>query len=436
MIERYSLPKMKKLWTDEEKFHNFLAVEIASCFAFMKQGIIPASDFELIKEKASFNLNDIYEIEKETKHDVIAFTRAVSKSLGEEKKWIHYGLTSTDIVDSANALSIKKANDILLNDLLNFKKVLKDKALLYQNTPCIGRTHGMHAEITSFGLKWALWYDELNRNITRFINARSNIEVGKLSGAVGNYLTTSIEIEKDACHYLGIEPALISTQVLSRDRHIEYLTTLAMIASLLEKIAIEVRSLSRTEIKEVAEPFGANQKGSSAMPHKKNPITSENICGCSRVMRSYVNVAFENNLLWHERDISHSSAERIILADSTILLDYMLNRYTKTLDNLVVDQEKMLQNIYITNGVVFSGNVLNHLILKGLSREKAYDLIQPLTFESLNQNIAFKELLKMSVVSDYLTNEEIDECFKTDYYLKNVLSIYKNVGIIKEDQDE
>ena len=436
MIERYSLPKMKKIWTDEKRFENYLKVEISATYAFMKAGIVPYSDFELIKEKATFNLNDIYEIEKETKHDVIAFTRAVSKSLGDEKKWIHYGLTSTDVVDSANALSIKEANDILETDLNSLLSVLKKNALKYQNTPCIGRTHGMHAEITGFGLKWALWYDELLRDINRFNNARKVIEVGKFSGAVGNYLTTSIEIEKTACEYLNINAALISTQVLSRDRHAEYITSLAMIASLLEKIATEIRSLSRSEIKEVAEPFSANQKGSSAMPHKKNPITSENICGCARIMRSYVNVAFENNILWHERDISHSSAERIILADSTTLLDYMLNRYTKTLENLVVDENKMIENIYLTGGVVFSGNVLNHLVLAGLTREKAYDLIQPLTFASLNNHIPFKEILKNSEVTNYLTDLEIDECFDISYYLKNILPIYKNVGIIKEDKNE
>lgn len=436
MIERYSLPKMKKIWTDEKRFENYLKVEIAATYAFMKARIIPFCDFEVIKNNATFNLNDIYEIEKETKHDVIAFTRAVSKSLGDEKKWIHYGLTSTDVVDTANALSIREANEILETDLNGLLSVLKKNALKYQNTPCIGRTHGMHAEITCFGLKWALWYDELIRDINRFNNARKVIEVGKFSGAVGNYLTTSIEIEKTACEYLSISAAPISTQVLSRDRHIEYITSLAMIASLLEKIATEIRSLSRSEIKEVAEPFGANQKGSSAMPHKKNPITSENICGCARIMRSYVSVAFENNILWHERDISHSSAERIILADSTTLLDYMLNRYTKTLENLVVDENKMIENIYLTGGVVFSGNVLNHLVLAGLSREKAYDLIQPLTFISLNNNIAFKEVLKNSEVANYLTELEIDDCFNINYYLKNILPIYKNVGIIKEDKNE
>ena len=436
MIERYSLPKMKKIWTDEKRFENYLKVEIAATYAFMKARIIPFCDFEVIKNNATFNLNDIYEIEKETKHDVIAFTRAVSKSLGDEKKWIHYGLTSTDVVDTANALSIREANEILETDLNGLLSVLKKNALKYQNTPCIGRTHGMHAEITCFGLKWALWYDELIRDINRFNNSRKVIEVGKFSGAVGNYLTTSIEIEKTACEYLSISAAPISTQVLSRDRHIEYITSLAMIASLLEKIATEIRSLSRSEIKEVAEPFGANQKGSSAMPHKKNPITSENICGCARIMRSYVSVAFENNILWHERDISHSSAERIILADSTTLLDYMLNRYTKTLENLVVDENKMIENIYLTGGVVFSGNVLNHLVLAGLSREKAYDLIQPLTFISLNNNIAFKEVLKNSEVANYLTELEIDDCFNINYYLKNILPIYKNVGIIKEDKNE
>lgn len=436
MIERYSLPKMKALWNDQTKFANFLRVEIAVCKAFMEIGIIPKKDYKLIEENASFNLDEIYQLEEITKHDVIAFTRSISNSLGPEKKWIHYGLTSTDVVDTANSLTIKTANEIIWQDLLALKDLLKAKSIQYQNTPIIGRTHGMHAEITCFGLKWALWYDELLRNMQRFINARQNIEVGKISGAVGNYLTTSPEIEITVCQNLGLGVAKISTQVLSRDRHVEYLTSLALIASLLEKIATEIRHLSRTEIKEVAEPFAKGQKGSSAMPHKKNPITSENICGCARIMRSYLNVAFENNILWHERDISHSSAERIILADATTLLDYMLNRYTNTLKDLIVDEKKMIENIYLTNKVVFSGNILTKLISKGVSREAAYDLIQPLTFKALENNCSFEEVIKNSPLMTYLSINELTECFSFDAYLKNTKNIYKRLEILEENQNE
>lgn len=426
MIERYSLAKMKKVWTDENKFNAFLKVEIAATHAFSKVGVVPESDYIKIRDNAKIDIDRILELEAITKHDVIAFTRTVSESLGEEKKWVHYGLTSTDVVDTANGLLFKEANDIIEEDLNKLLDTLKAKALAYKNVPIMGRTHGMHAEITSFGLKYALWYDELKRDMARFKEARNDVEACKLSGAVGNYITTSIEIEQMVADELGLDRAKISTQVLSRDRHAYYIEVLALIASLLEKMAMEIRNLSRQEVHEVEEGFSKGQKGSSAMPHKRNPIGSENICGCARVIKAYVNTALDNNILWHERDISHSSAERIIMADSTTLLDYMLNRFTKIIDNLVVFEDKMIEDIYLTYGVIFSGSVLNKLVSKGWSREEAYDKIQPLTFKALNEKVQFRELLEST---SWLNEDEIKEIFNLQRYMKHVDDIYKSVGI-------
>ncbi len=426
MIERYSLPKMKKVWTDENKFNSFLKVEIAATHAFSQIGVVPESDYIKIRDNAKIDIDRILELEAITKHDVIAFTRTVSESLGDEKKWVHYGLTSTDVVDTANGLLFKEANDIIQEDLEKLLETLKQKALIYQNTPVMGRTHGMHAEITSFGLKYALWYDELKRDIARFKEARNDVEACKLSGAVGNYITTSIEIEQMVADELGLQRAKISTQVLSRDRHAYYIEVLALIASLLEKMATEIRNLARQEVHEVEEGFSKGQKGSSAMPHKRNPIGSENICGCARVIKAYVNTALDNNILWHERDISHSSAERIIMADSTTLLDYMLNRFTKIIDNLVVYEDKMIEDIYLTYGVIFSGSVLNKLVSLGWSREEAYDKIQPLTFKALNEKIQFRKLLEET---SWLNEEQLKEIFDLQRYMKHVDEIYKSVGI-------
>lgn len=426
MIERYSLAKMKKVWTDENKFNSFLKVEIAATHAFSQIGVVPESDYIKIRDNAKIDIDRILELEAITKHDVIAFTRTVSESLGDEKKWVHYGLTSTDVVDTANGLLFKEANDIIQEDLEKLLETLKQKALIYQNTPVMGRTHGMHAEITSFGLKYALWYDELKRDIARFKEARNDVEACKLSGAVGNYITTSIEIEQMVADELGLQRAKISTQVLSRDRHAYYIEVLALIASLLEKMATEIRNLARQEVHEVEEGFSKGQKGSSAMPHKRNPIGSENICGCARVIKAYVNTALDNNILWHERDISHSSAERIIMADSTTLLDYMLNRFTKIIDNLVVYEDKMIEDIYLTYGVIFSGSVLNKLVSLGWSREEAYDKIQPLTFKALNEKIQFRKLLEET---SWLNEEQLKEIFDLQRYMKHVDEIYKSVGI-------
>lgn len=426
MIERYSTPQMKKLWSDENRFSSFLKVELASLEALSNLGIVPLSEFILIKNNARFDVSTIREIEKTTKHDVIAFTRAVSLSLGEEKKWFHYGMTSTDIVDSANSLILKEVNDILIKKMYKLQDVFKAKAIKYQNTPCIGRTHGMHAEVTSFGLKWVLYYDELKRLIENFTSSRKAIEEIKMSGAVGNFTVIPHQVEEIASKILGLGYAKISTQVLSRDRHAAYIFSLAQIASLMEKVATEIRHLSRTEVMEVSEYFDIGQKGSSAMPHKKNPIASENICGCSRIMKSYINVALENNILWHERDISHSSSERIMLADATILMDYMLDRFTSVVDKLIVYEARMLKNISLTNNIVYSGRVLNMLVTKNYSREDAYDLIQPLTFKAIEDGIDFKILVKdLNILSD----DEINECFNFEYFLRNVRYIYERVGI-------
>lgn len=431
MILRYSREKMKKIWNDEHKLQTFLKIEILSCFAWSELKVIPKDDVLKIEEKAKVNLKRIEELEKETKHDVIAFTRSLSDYLGNEKKWIHYGLTSTDVVDTANGCLLKEANEIIEEDINKFLAVLKKQAIKYKNVPCIGRTHGIHAEVTSFGLKWVLWYDEMQRNLRRFKDARKDIECGKISGAVGNYVNVNPFVEEYVCKKLGLAHANISTQVLQRDLHAYYISTIALIASTLEKIATEIRSLQRSEIHEVEECFSLNQKGSSAMPHKKNPISSENICGCARIIRGYLLPSYENINLWHERDISHSSAERIILPDVTTLIDYMLNRYMDVLDNLVVYEDNMYKNIYKTNGVIFSQRIMYALINKGLSREKAYDLVQPDAIKAYNENIDFKSLIKdNSRIIFYLSEKEIEECFTLDYYFKNVDYIYKKCGII------
>lgn len=429
MISRYSTPEMEKLWTDKNKFAKFLTIEIASLKALSKLGIIPESDYMKIKDNATFDVARIKELEQITKHDVIAFTRAVSENLGEEKKWFHYGLTSTDVVDSANSLLLHEANEIIIKRLNRFLDVIKAKAYQYKYTPCIGRTHGIHAEVTSFGLKWVLYYDELLRLMNNFKQARSNVEVIKLSGAVGTFSIIPPQVEVLVSEDLGLNYAKISTQVLSRDRHATYIFSLAQIASLMEKMATEIRHLSRTEVHEVAEYFASGQKGSSAMPHKRNPIACENICGCARVMKSYIQVAMENNTLWHERDISHSSAERIILVDATTLIDYMLKRFAEVIDKLVVYEDQMLKNISLTNNVIFSSQVLNTLINKGVARDDAYDMIQPLTFKAYDNNLDFKEVLLSSDVNKVLNNDEINECFNVSNYLKNIDKIYERVGL-------
>lgn len=430
MVERYSRKVMRDVWTEENKFNAYLEVEILSCEAWSQLGVIPAEDVQKIRDNAGFSVPRIQEIEEQTRHDVVAFTRAVSETLGEEKKWVHYGLTSTDVVDTANGYLLKQANSILLKDLEEFLEVLKRRALEFKSTPCIGRTHGIHADITCFGLKWALWYEQMKRNLDRFKYACQGVEAGKMSGAVGNFANIPPFIQDYVCEKLGINSANISTQVLQRDRHAFYLSTLSVIASTLEQMAFEVRNLQRTEVREVEEAFRKGQKGSSAMPHKRNPISSENICGCARVMRGYMAASNENVPLWHERDISHSSTERIILPDATELLDYMLVRFKGILENLVVYPERMIQNIYATRGVVFAQRVMNALIGKGLSREQAYDTVQPIAMKAWTEGLDYQTLLKESeAVMGLLSVEELESCFTLEYYFKNVDFIYGRVGL-------
>ena len=429
MIERYSRKVMRDIWTEEAKFDAYLKVEISNAKAWSKLGVVPKDDLPKL-DKATFNIDRIKEIEAVTKHDVVAFTRCVGESLGDEKKWIHYGLTSTDVVDTANGYMLKKANDILRKDIEDIMNVIKKRALEFKMTPCIGRTHGMHADITSFGLKWALWYSDMTRCKERFEYACKEIQVGKLSGAVGNFANIPPQIEEYVCNDLGIDYAKISTQVLQRDRHAHYMACLSLIASELEKMALEVRNLSRQEVKETEEFFNKGQKGSSAMPHKRNPISSENICGCARVMRGYMDTFYQNIALWHERDISHSSTERIILPDATELLDYMLNRFKGILENLTVFPDKMIEDINLTHGVIFAQRVLYKLIEKGFVREKAYDTVQPIAMKALETKTHYRDLLKKDeTIKSVLTNEEIDSCFTLDYYLANVDYIYNRLGL-------
>ncbi|MBQ8493130.1 MAG: adenylosuccinate lyase [Alistipes sp.] len=430
MIERYSREIMRKVWTEQNKFDAYLRVEILASEAWSQLGVVPKEDVEKLWKNASFSIDRIYEIEQQTRHDIVAFTRAVSETLGQERKWVHYGLTSTDVVDTANGYLLKQANTILMEDIEKMLEVLRRRAIEFKSTPCIGRTHGIHADITCFGLKWALWYEEMKRNLARFTQAARGVEVGKISGAVGNFANIPPFIQDYVCEKLGIDSANISTQVIQRDRHAYYMATLAVIASSIEQMAMEIRNLQRTEVHEVEESFGSGQKGSSAMPHKRNPISSENMCGCARVMRGYMAAFYENVALWHERDISHSSSERIILPDATMLLDYMLNRFRGILENLVVFKDVMMENIYRTRKVIFAQRVMNALIEKGFTREKAYDTVQPIAMRAMSERADYQELLAESPeVMAVLTREELDGCFTLEYYLKNVDFIFDRVGI-------
>lgn len=430
MISRYSREEMTDIWSLENQFNAWLAVELAACRAWSKLGKIPKKDVEELYKNASFDVNRIKEIEKQTKHDVVAFTRSVSESLGGEKKWVHYGLTSTDVVDTANGYRLKQANEILRNDLQQIIDVLAQKAKEHKFTVMMGRTHGVHAEPTTFGLKCALWYAEMKRNQERFERAAHDVEFGKMSGSVGTFANIPPKVEELVCEELGLGAAPISTQTLQRDRHAAYISTLALIGSTMEKIAVEIRHLQRSEVREAEEFFGKGQKGSSSMPHKRNPVSSENITGCARVLRGYIIPAFEDIPLWHERDISHSSVERIILPDATILLDYMLNRFSGVIENLTVYEDNMRQNIYKTYGLTFSQRVLHMLIDKGMSREKAYDTVQPLAMQSWDEEKMFRDLVQADeTVQANLSDEEIDKAFDLDHHTRNVDRIFKRVGL-------
>lgn len=431
MIERYSRPEMRAIWTEENKFKAWLEVELCACEAWADLGVIPHEDVKKLREHASFDIERIYEIEAETRHDVIAFTRAVSETLGEERKWVHYGLTSTDVVDTALGYLMKQANEIIDRDLLNFIEILKNKALEYKDTPMMGRTHGVHAEPTTFGLKMALWYAEMLRNLERFRRAAEGVEFGKMSGAVGTYANIDPSVEKFVCAKLGTKPAPISTQTLQRDRHAEYMASLALIATSLDKFATEIRALQKSEFREVEEAFAKGQKGSSAMPHKRNPIGCENISGLSRVMRGYMLTAYEDVPLWHERDISHSSVERIILPDATMLLNYMLNRFMNIVKNLTVFPENMKRNMQRTFDVPFSGRVMTKLIDKGWAREQAYDTVQPRAMQAWEEQRSFRDIIENTPeITAVLNAEEIADAFNPAWHLKNVDTIFRQVGLL------
>ncbi|MGX0424781.1 adenylosuccinate lyase [Staphylococcus epidermidis] len=430
MIERYSRDEMSSIWTDQNRYEAWLEVEILACEAWSELGYIPKEDVKKIRENAKVNVERAKEIEQETRHDVVAFTRQVSETLGDERKWVHYGLTSTDVVDTALSYVIKQANEILEKDLERFIDVLAAKAKKYQYTLMMGRTHGVHAEPTTFGVKMVLWYTEMKRNLKRFKEVRKEIEVGKMSGAVGTFANIPPEIEAYVCEHLGIDTAAVSTQTLQRDRHAYYIATLALIATSMEKFAVEIRNLQKTETREVEEAFAKGQKGSSAMPHKRNPIGSENITGISRVIRGYITTAYENIPLWHERDISHSSAERIMLPDVTIALDYALNRFTNIVDRLTVYEDNMRNNIDKTYGLIFSQRVLLALINKGMVREEAYDKVQPKAMESWETKTPFRELIEQdSSITDVLSSEELDDCFDPKHHLNQVDTIFARAGL-------
>ncbi|EAE6308040.1 adenylosuccinate lyase [Listeria monocytogenes] len=430
MLERYTRKEMGNIWTEQNRYQAWLEVEILACEAWAELGDIPKEDVAKIRANAKFDVDRIHEIELETRHDVVAFTRSVSESLGAERKWVHYGLTSTDVVDTANSYLLKQANEILRKDLENFIAIIGEKAKEHKYTVTMGRTHGVHAEPTTFGLKLALWYEEMKRNLERFNFAADGVEFGKISGAVGTYANINPFVEAYVCEKLGTTPAPISTQTLQRDRHAEYLATLALIATSVEKFAVEVRALQKSEVREVEEFFAKGQKGSSAMPHKRNPIGSENVTGLARVIRGHMVTAYENVPLWHERDISHSSAERIILPDSTILLDYILNRFGNIVKNLTVFPENMKRNMDRTLGLIYSQRVLLALIDKGLAREAAYDVVQPRAMEAWEKQVPFRELVEQdATITENLSAEEIADCFDYNYHLKNVDLIFDRLGL-------
>ena len=430
MIKRYTRPAMDKIWQDENKFQKMLEVELLACEAMSKLGQIPVKAYLNIKKKAKFDIRRVSKIEEKRKHDVIAFLSNLSENIGPDARYLHMGLTSSDILDTSLACQLKEAADILLNDLEKLLKALGKQAGTHKFTVMVGRTHGIHAEPTTFGLKMALFYEETKRNIERLKRAKEIISYGKVSGAVGTFANVDPFVEEYVCKKLGLKHASVSTQVLQRDRHAEYLTTLAIIAGTLEKLATELRNLQRSEIQEVEEYFSQGQKGSSTMPHKKNPITCERVAGLSSVIRGNAMAALENIALWHERDITHSSVERIIFPDSTILLDYMLSNMINIMENLIVHSSSMKKNLEKSIGLVFSQKVLLELIKKGMSREQAYSIVQRDAFSACSKGVSFKHiLLKDKDVLKFFSAREVGNCFDLNYHLKNVNKIFKRVGL-------
>ena len=430
MIERYSLPEMTALWSEQAQFEAWLEVELAACAAWSELGVIPKEDVETLYAKASFDIDRIHEIEESTRHDVVAFTRAVSETLGDERKWIHYGLTSSDVVDTAWSVRLKKANALILEALDGLIDVVARRAKEHKDTLMMGRTHGVHAEPTTFGLKMALYYAELQRDRARFVQAAEDLRVGKVSDSVGTFAHLPTDVERVTCERLGLNAASISTQVLQRDRHAHYMAVVALIGATMEKMAIEIRGLQKSEVREVEEAFRKGQKGSSSMPHKRNPIGSENITGCARMLRGYMVSAYENVALWHERDISHSSVERVIMPDATTILHYALKRFTRLVDNLVVYEENMRRNMQRTYGLYNSQRLLNKLIDKGLMREDAYDMVQPCTARAWDEGLAFRDIvLAHKEILSHLSTAEIEEVFDDTYHLKRVDEIFSRVGL-------
>ena len=426
MIERYTLPEMGKIWRDEYKFRTWLTIEILACEARAAFGEIPIEDVDIIKAKAGFEVKRILEIELTTKHDVIAFLTNVAEHVGPESRHIHYGMTSSDILDTALSYQMKEAGNLILEKLTTLKSILKKRALEHKYTICIGRTHGVHTEPTTMGLKFALWYEDTKRNIKRLEDAIESISVGQISGAVGTFEHLSPHVEEYVCGKLGLRPAAVSTQVIQRDIHAQFLTTIAVIGTTLEKIAVEIRHLQRTEVLEAEEYFSQGQKGSSAMPHKRNPVTCERIAGLSRLLRSNSLAAMENVALWHERDISHSSVERVIVPDSCILLDYMLHLSNKLIDNLIIYPDNMIKNMNLTRGLIHSQTVMLELVNKGVTREEAYSLVQTpamAVWADSNKNMK-EELLKSKEIKKYLNQDEIERIFNSDKMLKNIDYIF------------
>ena len=428
VIARYTRPEMGRIWSDENKYRMWLRVEVAATETLSEAGLVPADAAAAIRDKGDFDLQRIQDVEAEVKHDVIAFTTAVAEKVGPHSRWLHYGLTSNDVVDTAQALQIKDASAIILKDLHALRDVLKRRALEFKDTPAIGRTHGVHAEPITFGLKLANWYSETLRNITRFERAAEEMRVGKLSGAVGTFAHLEPEYEEQICARLGLAPAAISSQVIQRDRHANYVATLAVIASTLDKIAVEIRHLQRTEVREAEEFFSEKQKGSSAMPHKRNPVTCEQISGLARVVRGNAQAAFENIALWHERDISHSSVERVILPDSTTLVDYLLVKTTQLIDKMFVYPKRMLANLESTGGLVYSGQLLLDLTENGMLREDAYRLVQKNAMKAWQEELNFKELVYNDPeITSRVKKEQLDKAFDLQRQLRNVNKIFKRV---------
>ena len=431
MIERYSLPRMSSIWKDEFKFGVMRDIEILSIEALAKQKKIPRDALARIKKKARFSLKEIQRIEAKTQHDVVAFITNLAQNIGPDAKYLHRGLTSSDLLDTTLSLQLKAAANILIDDLKSLLAVLAKKARKYKDMVCIGRTHGVHAEPITFGLKLCLWYDETRRNLDRLISARQAISVGKLSGAVGTYSNIEPSVEEYVLRKLGLRPAKVTTQVIQRDVYAQYMVTVAIIGASLEKFATEIRHLQKTEIREVEEPFSKGQKGSSAMPHKRNPVICERICGLSRLLRGYASSSIENISLWHERDISHSSVERVIMPDSTIALDYMLNKFIEVIQGLLVYPENMLANLVKTKGLIFSQRVLVELMNRGLSRPKAYDLVQEAAMRAWKKDdLEFEDaLLQNPQVTKLISKKEMDKIFDVDFYLRHIDRIFRRAGL-------